>query len=124
MADLTIKREDEFEASFGGSFVLVRHGLDVKSFGIQLIKLPPNADQYPEHDHAADGQEEVYTLLEGAATLTVGGEEHALEPGVFARVGPSETRQITTTDSAAKLLVIGGVPGVAYEVSPYSVPTS
>ena len=38
---------------------------------------------------SADGQEEVYTVLEGKATLTVGGEEHELEPGVFARVGPA-----------------------------------
>ena len=34
-------------------------------------------------------QEEVYTVLEGAATLRAGGEEHRLEPGVFARVGPT-----------------------------------
>jgi len=34
-----------------------------------------------EHDHAEDGQEEVYVLLHGAATLTVDGDTVELAPG-------------------------------------------
>ena len=30
-----------------------------------------------------------------------GGEEHRLEPGVFARVGPTETRKLVTGDEGA-----------------------
>ena len=94
MADVTVKRLDEFEAIFGGGFRRVRAGLGVTSFGLAVMDLPPDFNQYPEHDHGHDGQEEVYTVLAGKATLTVGGEDHELEPGVFARVGPQESRKI------------------------------
>ena len=117
MADVTVKKVDELEANFGGAFKLVRHGLDVSSFGIALIDLPPNLDQYPEHDHAHDGQEEVYTVLEGKATLDVGGEQFELEPGTFVRVGPAEKRKIITGDQSARILALGGTPGTAYEIS-------
>jgi quercetin dioxygenase-like cupin family protein len=84
--------------------------------------MPPSADQYPEHDHAGDGQEEVYTVLQGAATLKAAGEEHELLPGVFARVGAGQKRKLVTTEEGARILAIGGTAGKAYEVSPLSVP--
>jgi quercetin dioxygenase-like cupin family protein len=122
MADVTIKQLDQFESSFGGAFKLVRHGLGVESFGMQVIDMPPNADQYPEHDHAEDGQEEVYTALDGSATLQVEGTEHDLTPGVFARVGPGQKRKIVTGEKGVRLLALGGVPGKAYEAPQFSKP--
>ena len=96
MADVTVKRLEDFDTAFDGAMRLVRHGLGVESFGIQVFDMPPNADRYPEHDHSHDGQEEVYTVLEGVATLTPAGEEHELRPGMFARVGPGEKRKSST----------------------------
>ena len=107
MADVTVKRLDEFDSAFGGAMKLVRHGLGVESFGIQVIDMPPNADMYPEHDHSHDGQEEVYTVLNGAATLRAGGEEHQLEPGTFARVGPGEKRKLVTGDEGVRVIALG-----------------
>jgi quercetin dioxygenase-like cupin family protein len=115
MADVTVKRVEEFEAIFGGGMRRARSGLGVRSFGLQVEEFPPKATEYPEHDHSADGMEEVYTALEGRAILEVGGEEHILEPGVFARVGPQERRKILTRDESARILAIGGVPGQAYQ---------
>ena len=76
MADVTVKRLEDFEAIFGGGFRRVRAGLGVSSFGIAVMDLPPNFDRYPEHDHSHDGQEEVYTALAGRATL-IGGRRGA-----------------------------------------------
>ena len=45
MADVTVKRHEEFDTAFGGAMKLVRHGLGVESFGIQVFDLPPNADR-------------------------------------------------------------------------------
>jgi quercetin dioxygenase-like cupin family protein len=122
MADVTVKTLDEFDGAFGGAMKLVRHGLGVQSFGLQVIDFPPNADQYPEHDHTDDSQEEVYIVIGGAATLRVGGEEHELGPGSFARVGPSEKRKLVTGAEGARVIAIGGVPGKAYEISSFTVP--
>lgn len=122
MADITVKTLDEFDAAFGGAMKLVRHGLGVQSFGLQVIDFPPNADQYPEHDHSHDSQEEVYIVVDGAATLQAGGEEHELRPGSFARVGPSEKRKLVTGAEGARVIALGGVPGKAYEVQPFTQP--
>ena len=69
MADVTVKRLEDFEAIFGGGFRRVRAGLGVTSFGIAVMELPPSFADYPEHDQAHDDQEEVYTVLRGSATL-------------------------------------------------------
>ena len=114
MPDLTVKRTEDFEAIFGGGFRRVRAGLGVTSFGLAVIDLPPNFEGYPEHDQTHDHQEEVYTVLEGSVTLHVGGEEVALEPGVWARVGPDEKRKLVTGEGRARILAIGGTPGETY----------
>jgi quercetin dioxygenase-like cupin family protein len=123
MADVTIRQLDQFDAAFGGAMKLVRHGLGVESFGMQVIDMPPNADRYPEHDHSHDGQEEVYTVLEGRVTLRTGDDEHELKPGVFARVGPGQSRKIITASEGARVLALGGVPGKAYEPPEFSKPS-
>jgi mannose-6-phosphate isomerase-like protein (cupin superfamily) len=115
MADVTVKRHEDFEAIFGGGFRRVRAGLGVSSFGLAVMDLPPNFKHFPEHDQSHDNQEEVYTVLSGRVTLQVGGEEHELEPGVWVRIGPAEKRKLVTGDEPARVLAIGGTPGAVYE---------
>ena len=115
MADYTAKRIDQMEAVFGGGFVRARSELGVNSFGMQVLRFPPNADQHPEHDHAETGQEEVYVVMRGRGELVVDGEKVELEPDLMVRVGPSARRKITTGDDTMVLLALGGVPGKAYE---------
>jgi quercetin dioxygenase-like cupin family protein len=120
MADVTVKQLEDCDTAYGGAMKRVRAGLGVKSFGMQVFDLPPNLDAYPEHDHSDDGQEEVYTVLDGAAKLHAGGEEHELRPGVFARVGPGEKRKLATGEQPARVLALGGTPGTAYEVQQWT----
>ena len=121
MADITVKRHEDFEAIFGGGFRRVRAGLGVTAFGLAVMDLPPNFKNFPTHDQSHDEQEEVYTALSGRAVLEVGGEEHVLEPGVWARVGPDEKRKIVTGEEGARILAIGGTPGKVYEPPEYSI---
>jgi uncharacterized cupin superfamily protein len=120
MATVTVKKLDEFGTAFGGGMKLVRDGMGVESFGVQVIEFPPNADQYPEPDHNHDGQEELYTVLEGACTLQCGGESYELTPGTFARVDAGQKRKLVTGDQGARVLAIGGVPGKVYEVQEFT----
>ncbi len=121
MADVTIKRVDEMESIWGGSFIRARASLGARSFGMNIWNVPPGWESW-EHSHAeppvTDNEEEVYTILSGSATLRVAGEEYVLEPGVFARVGATEKRQLTTGAEGAQILCIGAVPGRAYEPLP------
>jgi mannose-6-phosphate isomerase-like protein (cupin superfamily) len=119
-ADVTVKRLDELEYFHHGAFGRLRAGLGVGAFGMQVVKLTPHSDLYPEHDHTDNDQEEVYVTLAGKATLTVGTQQYPLEPGVFIRVGARETRKVRTDTEPVELVVIGGVPGQAYTPPPYT----
>lgn len=91
--------------------------LGVRAWGMNVIDMDANCQHYPEHDHAADGQEELYVILEGSATLVAGEQRHELRRGDLARVGPSTTRKLIPGDSGVTLLAIGGTPGQAYPAS-------
>ena len=115
MADYTVKKVDELEAIYGGAFKRARAELGVSSFGMQVIDMPPNADQYPEHDHSEDGQEEVYIALRGSAEMDIEGEKITLEPDTLVRVAAGTTRKVRTASEGIRLLVLGGKPGAVYE---------
>ena len=57
MSTYDVKRIDEMETAYGGAMRLARAALGVTSFGMQVEEFPPNFDQYPEHSHSEDGQE-------------------------------------------------------------------
>lgn len=120
MADYTVKRLEDFEAVFGGGFKRVRAGLGVTSFGLAVMDLPPHYENYPAHTQQHDSQEEVYTVTSGRATLEIGDESVDLEPGVWVRVGPSETRRLRTGAEPASVIAIGGVPGGVYHAPDFT----
>ncbi len=116
MADVTVKHFDDLE-SYQGQFLYAGKGLGVTSFGMNLLRLPPKWAGYPEHDHAADGQEEVYIVMSGDATLQAEDESWRLEPGMLALVSATQKRKIIPGDEGVTLLALGGTPGKAYEPS-------
>ena len=115
MSDFTIRRIDEMDAYYRGAMKRARAELGVTSFGVQVLDLPPNLKQHPEHDHESSGQEEVYVTLSGSGEIEVDGERHPLDPGVMVRVGPAVRRKIWPGGDGMRVLAIGGVPGGVYE---------
>ena len=116
MAAYDVAKLSEMEGAYGGAFKRVRAEVGASAFGINVMELPPNADGYPEHDHSADGQEEVYVTLTGGGVMTVGGDDVTLDADTVVRVPAGVNRKIVPGDDGIKLLVVGGVPGKAYEV--------
>jgi hypothetical protein len=115
MAGYAVKKIDEMEAVYAGAFKRARAELGVTSFGLQVIDMPPNADQYPEHDHADDGQEEVYLPLRGSGEIEIEGERHPIGTGTMARVSSGTSRKLWPGDDGLRVLIIGGIPGKLYE---------
>ena len=115
MADYAVRKIDEMEAVYGGAFKRARAELGVASFGLQVMDMPPNAHQYPEHDHAGDGQEEVYVALRGSGEVEIDGERHPLDPDTMVRVSAGSRRKIWPGGQGLRVLAIGGCPGRAYE---------
>ena len=118
MADYTAKRIDEMEAGFGGGFVKARAELGVTAFGMQVIQLPPNFTDYPEHDHADSGQEETFIAIGGSGWMDIEGERVDLDGNTFVRVGPEAKRKIYSGSDGLRVLAIGGAPGEVYKAPP------
>jgi mannose-6-phosphate isomerase-like protein (cupin superfamily) len=115
MAGYAIKKIDDMEAVYAGAFKRARAELGVEAFGFSVMDLPPHLEQYPEHDHANDGQQEVYLALRGSGEIEIDGERHPIDPETMVMVGPGLNRKIWTGDEPMRLLAIGGVPGKPYE---------
>jgi mannose-6-phosphate isomerase-like protein (cupin superfamily) len=120
MSSYSVKRIDEMEAAYGGGMRLARAALGVTAFGMQIEEFPPNFDQYPEHTHAEDGQEEVYIVLRGSAEIEIEGDRIPLDTKTIVRVGPGVKRRIYSGPEGARILALGGVPGAAYEPPDFS----
>ena len=115
MSDYSVKRIDEMEGVYAGHFKRARAELGVESFGMQVIDIPPGAHQHPEHDHAEDGQEEVYIALRGDGEVEIEGERHHLDPETMIRVGPGVRRKLWPGEQGVRVLALGGRPGTPYE---------
>jgi len=116
MSNYTAKHLNDMEAAFGGGFVKARAELGVTSFGMQVMRMPPNYDDYPEHDHEKDGQEEVYLALAGSGWIDIDGDRVDLGKDVFVRIAGGTKRKVHSGPEGLQMLVIGACPGRAYEI--------
>lgn len=116
MSDYTAKRISDMEAGFGGGFVKVRAELGVTAFGMQVIQLPPDYADYPEHDHAESAQEEVFVALSGSGWIEIDGERVELDNETIVRVGAAARRKVFAGPQGLRMLALGGCPGAAYKI--------
>ena len=116
MTDYTAKKISDMEAGFGGGFVKARAELGVTAFGMQVIQLPPDYADYPEHDHAESGQEEVFVALSGSGWMEIAGERVELDAETMVRVAAETRRKVFAGPQGLRMLVIGGCPGAAYKI--------
>jgi mannose-6-phosphate isomerase-like protein (cupin superfamily) len=115
MDGFTVKRIDELATTFHGAVKLAGDELGVQSFGLQVLDFPPSFDAYPAHDHAEDGQEEIYLVLDGSARFEVAGEHVDAETGTLLRVAPKLHRNVVPGAEGVRLLAIGSTLGGTYE---------
>lgn len=115
MSDFAVKRIDEMEAIYLGSFKRARAELGVESFGMAIIDMPPDFEHYPVHDHGRDGQEEVYVTLRGGGEIEIEGERFPLDSDHVARVSAGTMRKVWPGPDGIRVLVLGGIPGRPYE---------
>lgn len=120
MSDVNVKRTEEVDYYQGPNMIAgirfraAARALGVTAWGMNVIEIDAGCEKYPEHDHHKDGQEEVYVVLRGSATLHAGGE-WKLEPGALVRVGPQQKRKFIPGPQGVTLLALGATPGQAYK---------
>lgn len=85
----------------------LRDPLDAEQLGVTVIDVREGWTG-KEHDHADDGQEEVYHLVEGQATVTIDGEAVRMTDGDTLRVAPETSRQFYADSDC--YFVVAGAP--------------
>ncbi|WP_134669532.1 cupin domain-containing protein [Halorussus marinus] len=90
----------------GDGMRFLRDPLDCETVGVTLLEADPGWTG-KEHDHAEDGQEEVYVLVDGSATVTVDGEDVELSGGEALRVPAEASRQIHNGDTESTFVLVG-----------------
>jgi tetratricopeptide (TPR) repeat protein len=108
-------------ADFGVRPVRLHFGIN--SFGINAYSARAGKRVIEEHDelgHGAGRHEELYFVATGHATFELGGEEVDAPAGtaVFVR-DPAVRRGAVAKEADTTVLVVGGVPGRAFEPSPW-----
>lgn len=93
--------------SVGGGLHFLRDALDCANVGVSVLDVDAGWSGMA-HDHAEDGEEEVYVLVDGAATVAVGDETVSMAAGDALRVDPETTRQIDAESDS--LFVIASAP--------------
>jgi len=84
----------------------LREPLDCEQLGLTVVECPPGWTGMA-HDHADGGHEEVYLLVDGAATVTVDGEDVPLQAGDALRIDPGSTRQIANGEGTSTFVLAG-----------------
>jgi mannose-6-phosphate isomerase-like protein (cupin superfamily) len=114
MSGFALKAIDEMETANEGIVKKAGAELGVESFGIQVFDFPPDFPDYPEHDHAAEGMEEIYLVLEGSADFEIDGERVALDRGRMLRIAPESRRKLLPGPDGVRMVAIGASPDRAY----------
>jgi hypothetical protein len=115
MGNFTVKKIDEMEAIYLGGLKRARAELGIESFGMAILDIPGGYEHYPEHDHAGDGQEEVYLTLRGEGEIEIEGERFPLDSDHAVRVAAGTKRKVWPGPDGIRLLALGGMPGRPYE---------
>jgi len=109
----TLAHLDECETT--GNWRLVRRTLQLGSFGINLVEIPPG-EQIPEHDETGRDQEEVFFTVSGSPTLVIDGEEHPAPVGMLARLDPEHSRTVRNDgEGPASVLIVSAPRSSGYE---------
>jgi mannose-6-phosphate isomerase-like protein (cupin superfamily) len=114
MAAYTIVHRDDCEQA--GQWSLVRRSLEVNSFGINLVEIPPG-ESIPEHDETDRDQEEVFFVVSGRPTVVVNDEEIDAPEGTFVRVDVMARRTVRNHEDSgpASVLIVSAPQSSGYE---------
>jgi|SRR5579875_1570025 len=115
MSGYTVKAIAEMQTLHHGAVKLAGAELGVESFGMQVLDFPPGFTDYPEHDHAADGQEEVYVVLAGSGDFEIDGERVPMTSDRMLRIEAGRTRKLWPGPQGIRILAVGCTPSGIYE---------
>lgn len=111
---------DDLPQIWDGFAKLVRGGLDISAFGVQIMDLPPDYTT-ASHDESDTGQQELYVALRGSGAVVAGEQRLPLDPEHLVRVNAGVDRALTSGPEGLRVLCVGGVPGAPYVAPEWTV---
>lgn len=108
MTRFTIAHLSDFERPFP-KWALARKALNLRSFGMNLLELPPG-ETIPEHAETGRDQEEVFIVLSGEATMVIDGEDYSAPAGTFVRLDPEPQRTVVNRSADDVTILIVSAP--------------
>jgi hypothetical protein len=116
-----VARLDELESLPGPGtlrWTPVRRPFGITAFGVNAYTATePGQDVVEEHTETTLGHEEMYVVLAGRATFTLGDEQHDAPAGTVVYIrDPTVRRGATAAEPGTTVLAVGGRPGL-HEIS-------
>ena len=97
----------------------LRRLLGFQPFGVNCWTAPPGGGRVIERHFERGGDEELYVVVRGRATFTVGEETVDAPTGTLVHVPPGTLREAVAHDERTVVLAIGAKPGEAWEPAPW-----
>lgn len=116
MSGYRTARLDEITAEKWPYWAPVRHHFGIETFGVNAWRGGDGDRVITPHNHEEDGTPELYVVISGAATFTIGGEQVEAPAVTFLWVDDaSADREAFATAEGTVVLSVGGAkPGEAY----------
>jgi mannose-6-phosphate isomerase-like protein (cupin superfamily) len=95
----------------------VRHHFGIASFGINAWTAKEAGDRIINEHDEVDDQEELYLVQSGRARFELDGDNVDAPAGTLVFAEPGVKRTAFAEEAGTTVIVIGGTPGQAYEVS-------
>lgn len=104
---------DEIVAEQWPYWAPVRHHFGIETFGVNAWRGGAGDRVISPHDHAENGEPELYVVIGGAATFTVGGEEVEAPAVTFVWVEDAAAERVAfaSVDDTVVLSIGAGAPG-------------
>jgi tetratricopeptide (TPR) repeat protein len=99
----------------------VRRRVGIEAFGMNAYTAEGIGKQIvEEHDEGSLGHQEVYVVIRGRVTFTVGGETIDAPAGTLVFIRDPQLKRVGIAETEdALVLAVGNAPGRAYEPSPW-----
>jgi hypothetical protein len=97
----------------------LRRRVGFRPFGVNCWTTPPGGGHVIERHFERGGDEELYVVVRGRATFTVGEETVDAPPGTLDHAPPGTLREAVAHDERTVVLAIGAKPGEAWEPAPW-----
>jgi quercetin dioxygenase-like cupin family protein len=95
----------------------VRRHLGIEAFGCNAYTAANAGDRVVEEHYERGGAEELYFVVSGRATFTLGDDEHDAPAGTFVFCKSGTKRGAVAAEPGTTVFALGAVPGVPYEIS-------